>query len=186
MGSKCLYHVTTKKNYSQILKDKSFREISIPNLSDKKKPQKDPGTLGYGLYAFEVEWMAESFNKNNSMFLGKGKKLKFSIVSEEFTMLDLLDQEDYHRFYIYLDMIKEKHMYQKLNEWFNNQERQATFHGALLEIYIRYLENKGNEIELVRAYTSNDIGHGSSVLSNGVEYCIRENQIISNSSISSC
>ncbi|MCC5894452.1 MAG: hypothetical protein JJU16_03250 [Alkalibacterium sp.] len=176
-----LYHATTSDNYNAIQKD-GFRNIkNFPTplvLHHGKRYQKDPGTLGFGLYGFDSKLLATCF--------GEEKIVDFKICSFEIdilkdNLLDFLDKDDRNRYLEYKKMINSKPIYKTLSKVFSNHGSQSSLEGALLEMYLTEILQCKYKIKIlcVRGMTTTQITSSKgSDLANGCEYCIKNTSIL--------
>lgn len=190
MKSEELYHVTNKTNSDNILKKKSFERIIIPPIYKLSLPQqnfrgrrpKKPGTLGFGLYAFENdESLAESFGER---MMSDYRVISFKISCPDDVFFDFNDSDDIEVFHAFLKGKEVKHVLKVFKKNFNNHGPQKELQGALVEFFISQMVSKKlySSIKCVRITTATAEGELVDVM-NGIEVCIRSTSIIDDTSI---
>lgn len=176
-----LYHATSDDNYKLIQKDgfTEIKEYPVPLvINGKKRYTKNPGTLGYGLYGFDSETLAEQFGEEK---IPNFKIHDFEIDVLEQEVLDFLNKEDRERYHSYKLFISKQPIYSGIERVYKNSDKQSSLEGALLEMYLRDIILKRYKVKTkcVRGMTSTQVkGSKGSFLANGCEYCIKCRSII--------
>lgn len=176
-----LFHATEKSQVDQFLCKPIH--IKIPNplvYNGKKVSNKNPGTLGYGLYLFsDIEltqkFLNEKLNKN-------GKILKFTIF-EDVNELDLSNEEHLVVFNSFKYALLKNPIYNQFKIAFKNKGFQSSLEGAMVDQLLRdkrFLAMFNvNSVDLIKAMTVTQIEISiGSYLCNGYEFCIKNSKII--------
>ncbi len=175
-----LYHATTSNNYETIQKNgfRTMENYSTPLvMSGKKRYKKEPGTLGFGLYGFDSELLANNFGKEK---IPDFKICFFEIDVPNDHLLDFLDKDDRDRYLQYKQMINNTPIYKELSKVFTNHGSQSSLEGALLEMYSKEVLQKKYKFNIlcIRGMTATQITSSKgSFLANGCEYCIKSTSI---------
>lgn len=176
-----LYHTTTLINATEINRN-GFKVINPPKKplvhQHKAKNKKKPGSLGYGLYAFEDDELAEDFKEK---IIGESDIVPFQIDVETNKILDLSCISDLKRYNQYKRKLLKFPLYTMLTEVYGNYGEQSSLEGAIIEIYIAevLVKKLKNNIQCVRGFTSTGVEHSAgSVVANGLEYVIKTKEII--------
>lgn len=173
-----LYHGSNYQSIKNILNNKKFNKIIIPcRLCDTSKK---PGTLGFGLYAFERCYLARGFVK--SLKNSRVGIISFNISVDEDKTLDLTSSDDLDLInYIFKRM--PNNTKENIIRRFNNYKFQKSLEGAIIEQIIKILQfTKKQAIYLVKSASINN-GVSNVYTPNGIEYCIKDNSIIDDKSI---
>lgn len=197
MEESTLYLKTTENKSTDIIKKGHFDKVKLYNIenymgsvnqfnivkkdNDYLKQCKQPGSLGWGLYAFANE-------KNAKLFQGckEGKVLKFNINYDNKKLLDLWKSEET---IFALDKFackeKVKDNIKKYKNYCKNKGIKLKFQrsdrGLIIEYFIKILKK---DYDIVRMLAQNNLnGNNELELYNSVEYCIRNDSIIVNDTI---
>ena len=167
-----IYHSTNETCLKQILQTQNVKTCQREFGNNKK-----PGTLGFGFYGFSNARLCKKYGvekiKNNFKFLS----CDISVPNER--ILDLRTEEEMVRYDLYKDVIIEDPDYiREIKAYKNN--KQSSQEGAMLEFYLMFLQSGGfRTIDCVIGMTSTQFKTSErSYLANGVEYCIKNRNII--------
>lgn len=189
-----LYHSTSSENAKLIKQNgfKSKKESLGRLLGDNNRKNSDlkkPGTLGYGTYGF-----LEDYELSKEFYLSNNRTdcsiLEFKVNLNEDHILDFNNVDDLKSVrYFFQNRNMDKHLEIFKQKFGNNNSAQKSVFGALLELFISEGEKSGEiKVEAVSATTSTSISKFplSKMIPNGIEYCIRNDDLINTKNINIC
>lgn len=190
MAEATLYHATSHANAGKILRE-GFR---IPQNDwghfYAGSHLKQPGSLGYGTYGFlEDKQLAGEFWASMYKSLSRYDIMRVEIeyrIGNSLNFVDNLEDMKYFR-----EFLKDPFFHSGINNLhtrFKNTFRQHALDGALIEYYIKNAIQRGwfHQIDCVCCATSTNVYDRMNIfLPNGIEYCIRNKDIITRISIRS-
>lgn len=152
--------------------------------------QKKPGSLGYGSYGFfEDKRLAEEYWTASVGSQQKYDIIKVEIEYQDRNLLNFVD--NLNDMIVFKDFLRNQYFRSSINNlhhFYRNTFGQHSFDGAALEYYIKYLEQHGalKRIDVVSCATTTDLYDNIKVfVPNGIEYCIRNKDIITRISMGS-
>ncbi|CAI2616043.1 hypothetical protein AKUH3B111A_09330 [Apilactobacillus kunkeei] len=186
-----LYHSTSSENAKLIKQNgfKSKKESIGRLLGDNRSKLKKPGTLGYGTYGF-----LEDYELSKEFYLSNNRTdcsiLEFKINLNEENILDLNNVDDLKTVrHFFQNSNMDRHLEILKRKFGNDENSQKSVFGALLEFFINHGEKSGEiKVEAVSATTSTYISKFplSKKIPNGIEYCIRNDDLIKTKNINIC
>ena len=167
-----IYHSTNETCLKQILKQQT-----VKTCKEEFGKYKKPGTLGFGFYGFSNKRICKKYAvekiKNNFKFLSCDISVPINKI------LDFREEEEMDRYDLYKELlINEPDFKEEVKNYKNT--KQSSIEGAMLEFYLKFLHSEGfGSIDCVIAMTSTQFKTSDrSYLANGVEYCIKNKNII--------
>lgn len=174
---------------TQDIIDSGFDEIKLPLFNDIAcgNVSKGLGTFGIGLYAYDgIESIDACRIFGNRRYGSDGYKiLKFNADIDNEKLLDLTSIEDANYFNQFYTNKENKGYLKYLNENYHDKGYAKMYQGICIEYYIFKMvsENKMQSPEAVRGSSNNSEDLREFSIPNGIEMCIRNSNIIDNSSI---
>lgn len=184
MDKATLYHATSHVNAEKILKNGFIIPKNDWGHFYGGTLKKQPGSLGYGMYGFlDDKRLAGEFWTSIASYSEKYDIIKIEAKYDTDKCLDLMrNLTDMRFFREFLREAGNAKQIQNLQQRFHNTPKQHAFDGALIEYYIVRTQKRKwfKSVHCVRsATTSNVYNNIDTLLPNGIEYCIRNAEIIS-------
>lgn len=176
------HKIVNEKRFNKIRKidiDCFIGKINQSNLNVRKETIEDiPGTLGWGIYAFDLEENAKDFKG------ATGDVICYEVEYNDDNFLDLWQDEKCMRllddFTIDKSVVSGLKAYKKYQKGRNNRSIQRSDVGIIIELFIKAIKRSFNRnIDIVRMATKNNFNDNYHIdIYNSVEYCIKNNNII--------
>jgi hypothetical protein len=182
-----LYHSSTTESINNIIEN-GLSKIKNPNFN-----QIINGNATYHLGSFGIGFYGFLDNKELSIgFISRELKdveyatIQFNISLNEDNLIDLASNPDDMRLFSkYWKSEIISAMLEKLKHFYSDKGKAKKLQGALIEYYIIQLQNKNKSspIKAVRGSSQTDFS-SDLLVPDGIEYCVRDEEIVDKESIS--
>ena len=167
-----IYHSTVETCLNNILESKSVKT----KKTDFNK-NKSPGNLGYGFYGFSDKDLCKQYGEEK---LKNFKLLSCDILLSDENTLDFRIEENLKFYNEFKNRIKNKREYKYQEKVNFNTDYQSSFEGAIIELFLRHIKSERNIcVDCLIAMTVTQVSTArKSLVANGTEYCVKNNNII--------